>query len=351
MKKFSTTLIGFLTLLGFEGLFTSCEKIPSSLPIRINVVNTSTKAGSGYVAMQGETVTSSLESNGFVLDAYVDDDYSDFSTTPKVDYQAGLYIDSDGSTNVTKSSKWDISGTPTWVSDVKTQFWAHYPASMKGSIIYSDVNSPYTTKFFSYTMPTANGSSDASNNFDDPVFSHVEQKFTGSNEVVNMTFHHALSQIRFFVNFEDSDVNKWDGSIKLTKVELKAVRNSGNCSFNSDNTFTWTDQSGNSIFGQNLGVFTSSDWQDYTIGSYSGKLCNHAFFVVPQSTSGISIRVTFSDGVNTAFSEKEIPTDTWYADNYYTYKLAIKGYALADITLVSANASHEAYDQLINLEY
>lgn len=361
MKNIFKTAALLLTLLGFEGVFASCEKMGDKpVNIRVNVLETRlfTKSGS-YVPLTNENVTSTIESNGFVLDAYVDGNYSDFNRTPRVDYPKGKYIDSYGSTNVTKSSEWGIAGTPKWVSDVTTQFWAYYPApaSFKGRIDFDTVSEPYSSMRFGYTMPSANGTSDASSNFDDPVFCHVAQVFNGSNETVDMTFHHALAQIRFCVSLDSTDPGQCESGYDISKIEICGVKNKGVCTFTGDNTFSWSGQTGDYIFGQNLTPvvsdhFTSSDWQTHAVGSYSGKICNYGFYVIPQPVSGMSLKVSITNGTKTVVSERDLPASADFAaDNYYTYKLIIKGDALADITLVSANAIHQAFDGFVNLEY
>lgn len=185
----------------------SCSKEPfESRIIKVKVTTSDTKSA--------VTTTAGLVSSGsFVMDAYIAEQYVDRITRPDtvVTYDPCKYIDSGGYANVVlNAGSWTIDGSPTWVSGTTTRFWAWHPVSLSKRVITGPSNDGHTVTFgsdslaFSYTTPTVNGTSDATN-AEDPIFAYGAKVYEKdhTDEFIDLTFHHALSEVRFCVSTDD----------------------------------------------------------------------------------------------------------------------------------------------------
>lgn len=302
------------------------------------------------------TTTSALEASGaFTMDAFIDDVYEDEDENV---YPAGQYID--GSTvggNVRLSGRtWSLvpksDGTPwTWVGSIPTYFWAWYPVNVSGRAIYGpeDIStSPDKIKYsgkllFSYTTPTPNQINDADRAYD-LLFAYSKQTFIkkNNNDAVTITFHHALSQVRFCVSTDDGTFDATSLSIK--NISISGLKTKGKASFsdsgnaamnNSHVSFDWTDLEGNGTYGQNYGAsFKTSSVAKWDKGSYTSPVdhktynlytCNNVFFFIPQKVTDTNqMTVTFE--VDGKYITKTVPIADndgvqWIGDYYYTYKI------------------------------
>ena len=334
---------------------TSCQNdgpVSKRAKIRVRVTTDDTR---GTV-----TTKSILEASGaFSMVSYLEDDYKDYSTTPATEYEGGKQIDCGTGGNVHLSSgQWAINGDPCWVADTYTHFWAWHPVSVTGRTINEPSMAtpgadgpeyPYTGELtFSYETPTTDGSTDA-DKATDILFAYTKKNHDSrdSTDVVNITFHHALSQVRFCVSTNDGTFDK---SLKIKSISISGLKTAGNGSFTdsgnaekndkaydptngSYDNFVWTNQIGSTIFGQDYNAdFSTSTVSGWAKGSYkSGSntynlyTCENVFFMIPQTvTTSNMITVVFEyKGVETT---KSIPIADatgveWLGDHYYTYKI------------------------------
>lgn len=317
----------------------SCSKYPvqKKSALRLNV------EGAEYTKSTPTTTSSLRESGKFVLEAWLDDEWKDFSdpdAATKPANPAGQYITSGGNYNVkyTAADGWKTTSEYMWIAEDLTRFFCYYPDD-------ASVNSDATGKrtftsrgqslgdqmVFDYTLPkhtTANKDADAQQ---DLIFAYTEKKFTdGSTPSIDIHFKHALSLINFCVGMDDGT---FDTSLIISDISLKGVANSGNCVFSGKGTpmFDWTLAAGTSDFTQTYNaVFSGASTSGWEKGTYKNgddtyqlRTCTNAFFMIPQTLSGAKLQITFantgeaSDKVITV----NLPADTWESGKYYTYKI------------------------------
>ena len=286
----------------------------------------------------------------------------------------GKYFDDDAENgNVTLSKDgWGISGNPKWVSGVDTYFWAWHPVTIPDDRrVISDPEDDETTVFpedpkdpdsprspktgklsFSYTTPTPDGATDA-DRAEDLLFAYSKKRFvekkdlTDSDKTINITFHHALSQVRFCVSTDDGT---FDESLKIKSISISNLATSGNAYFtdsgNAENNqyaydtshgsydkFVWTGQAGTATFGQTYNAdFSTSTVSGWTKGSYTKDThtynlytCENVFFMIPQTvTSSNKITVVFDyegEDITKTIDIADSTGNIWLGDYYYTYKI------------------------------
>ena len=135
----------------------------------------------------------------------------------------------------------------------------------------------------------------------------------------NLNFHHALTAIRFKVGQNLS----WNKTI--TKVEIIGAKSKGRYTLSSkaDGTgATWSNLSTPATFtlggDGTLNVSTSQAVNQIIMGNNGD---NFTFYMIPQSLSGVSVKIYFSDGstpINVNLS------GTWKAGTTKTYALSQK---------------------------
>lgn len=338
----------------------SCQKkdFPGrNATIRVVVTTADTK---GTV-----TTNSILEASGaFSMESYVEDDYKDYSTSPATEYEGGKQINCGTGGNVyLNSGEWKINGDPCWIADTYTHFWAWHPVavaerstptpSLKADPNDDDPEYPYTGELtFSYTVPTPDGESDA-DRATDLLFAYSKKRFNGDDDLVNITFHHALAQVRFCASTNDGTFDK---SLQIKSISISNLKTSGRASFTdsgnaerndmaynptagSYDKFVWSGQSGSATFGQiydaDLSTSTVTGWTkgSYTRGSdtYNLYTCENVFFMIPQTvvkgatdaTSNMMTVVFDYKGDETVKSVPIAGTEgvEWLGDHYYTYKI------------------------------
>lgn len=322
-----------LILIAAVALLASCNKMPyAGKAIAVRVAAADTK---GTV-----TTTSGLVTDGkFAMDAYIAEPYSDGSTT----HDPGKYIDSGGNGNVTQSAgKWSIAGSPTWIAGTPTRFWAWHPVTLAAGTrtIVGPSEDGSTVSYgaeqfaFRYTVPDVNGTTDA-DSATDLLFAYTKKNYSSlTDENVDITFHHALSQIRFCVSTTDGT---FDPSLGISNVTITNLKTSGSAFFSATG-FDWDNQEGNGNFGQNYEAsFTTLPAEGWTAGEYTSggrtydlHTCRNVFFMIPQvvkdrgDDSTNHMQVTFVyNGTPITKSVAIAGTEgvEWLADHYYTYKI------------------------------
>lgn len=307
----------------------------------------SVKVSASYNTKSAATTTSSLQtSGGFMMDAWLDDKSYDKSGATPVELNQH-YIQAGSTANVVMSSgKWQIVGEPCWVADTKTRFWCWHPIEVNGREI-DDLSAGATSLSFSYKIPTPSATKGATNS-QDLIFAYAAQEYKEilANSSVDITFHHALSQIRFAVSTTDGS---FDSRLKIKNISIDNIFSSGDCVFTGDGSgtgsFVWSNQddfiSHETLpsvepFGENYDAsFKTVPVSGWTSGTYSTtsgtfdiQTCTNAFYMIPQTlTSAATITVVFEDETMdpdeaTISVTKPLGTDTWEADKYYTYKIA-----------------------------
>lgn len=306
-----------------------------------------------------------MESKGFYLTAYIDDDYFiGDETTPTG--KKGKYIGSVASPVSVSfaSSEWSIAGAPTWIALDSTRFWCWCPKTLTKGTRTFNTDVDYTGKdtlSFRYTMPAGGQTSgsparacDATNQ-EDLIFAYNCRYHDGSDATVSLKFRHALSQINFIVYPKaSSSQTSGDGSLRndyqIVDISLQGMKGSGRCTIKGlpdgktpNTSFSWDNYSGEESFtqyyGANFSAATSSNVPEgWTYKDYSSKahyFCNNSFFIIPGAIGDATLSVTFKkddtevtklvklSGVGT--SDKTTPVTEWLPSYRYTYRLAISG--------------------------
>lgn len=313
------------------------------------------------------TTTDGLkESGAFSMMACLSDDYYDDDSKSTIELSDGLYFKDDGNVTLT-SGGWSISGEPKWVADVESHFWAWHPVDVpnrgnitavrKSSPAPGDPKYPFTGELtFDYITPAPTAGQGDADAAVDLLFAYSKKNYNGKNgETIDITFHHALSQVRFCVSTDDGTFDK---SLKIKSVSISYLATSGHCSFtdsgnaesnnyaydpsnDSYDKFVWTGQTARKTFSQDYNAdFSTSTVSGWTKGSYTDKngtetktddvtynlyTCQNVFFMIPQTVTETNMMtVVFEyNGVETTKSVRIADTtgDEWEGDHYYTYKI------------------------------
>ena len=338
----------FLSVVSLTGSCTKPEGFRTGT-IQVRVTGVDTKSA--------VTTTRLLnESGAFSMAAYLSDDYVKRNENGVITdtFEGGEYFSGSGNVTLT-GGVWNIAGEPEWVEDVDTHFWAWHPVSSYGRSITGPVVStpgtgpddpeyPYTGALrFSYVTPTPDGTTDAAS-AEDLLFAYATKKYefkedpTYNDLSIDITFHHALSQVRFCVSTDDGTFDK---SLKIKNITITNLKTSGDAVF-EDDEFEWSNQAGEDDFGQDYDAdFSTSTVTGWTKGSYTRSshtynlyTCENVFFVIPQTIrtvgdypSSNQLTVVFDYKGNE--TSKSVPlaglamgdSDDWDADYYYTYKI------------------------------
>lgn len=322
------------------GLFAGCQEMEEfgsdGAVIRFDVRTVETKGAIN--------TTSGLNTSGqsFRIIAVADDD------------GIGNYFEAmakyDGSNWLT----FDTGGTQTdylWLNEVGIHFWSYYPVSLgttSGAAVRT-IDAPESDSdvlSFSYSQPAATAGSDATNqkdiifagNSEIRKFDNKTGEIESGNETVNITFYHALSEIRFAVSTNDGS---FDPSLTITKVAIINAAGRGYCDFTLPASFKWSDLSDRSDFSQNCGKLpeaTNSEWKigTYTHNSVTKNLYTtlNTFFLIPErDLSELSAEVTVKTSLGDYITKNVALSGSWKAGCYYTYKIGATLSANLDMTL------------------
>jgi len=225
-------------------------------------------------------------------------------------------------------SKWSGPADCFWRYEVWTNFWCYAPATMTyGTRTITPCCSPEGTctdaqqkaMSFTYTMPNPSDPADGKDaeKLEDMIFAYARQKYTGSNNTVDITFSHALSAIQFMKGeFLDGYTIK---SIKIFGFDSK-----GTCSMaGADNkiTYTWGSYE-TPATGYKQASETESDLLVTSAGAVGTG--SNIFIVIPQTLdSDVKVAVEISNGTTTDTKVASLGGSevTWAPGKYYTYRL------------------------------
>lgn len=345
MKKTAVLLLASIALV-------SCRKdleISNQINVRVSTHDTR-----GVVTTGSELI----KSGQFVLDAYIGEEFVDATVEPAVNYESAHWINSSTSLpngNVRlNADTWNIDGSPKWVEGATTRFWARHPVTIPyGGVLAvtgpvdADGDESYASDelAFTYATPAADGETDADRSTD-VLFAYTKQNYNGENNTIDITFHHALAQVRFCVSTNDGT---FDSNLKIKNITITNLHNYGQCSFtdsgnaevnesygtgNGFEQFDWTNQGGTASFGQDYNTaFTALSPTGWKAGTYTTAgsttynlyTCQNVFFMIPQTVTNVNmLDITFEADGEEFSVQKPIATatgDVWLADHYYTYKI------------------------------
>ena len=172
------------------------------------------------------------------------------------------------------------------------------------------------TGTFSYTMPTADQTSDATRQPDLAVA--IAAGKTKTTADVPLTFHHALTAVTF-------KVGTFKETATITNISLEGCKTSGDCSLSGDNAgnvaFTWSNQSGTVTYGQTVSKPTTD--ADKTINP-----TDYTFLIIPQTideNTKVKITFTIASSGNTYTLTKSLKDviASFDADKRYTITIGV----------------------------
>lgn len=312
---------------------------------------------------KGSVVTTSslTKAGAFNMCAYVADSY--FVAEGEPNHPAGICfgdLEATSANVVQNAGSWGITGEPDWIADIPMRFWSWYPAVPAGTrTIAGPVDGEGASSYagdilsFSYSLPVTDGETDADAAAgEDLLFAFTKKTYNEDDPSIDVTFHHALAQIRFCLSTDDGTFDA--GSLGIQNISLTNLKTSGSCRFSDDGNaannayaykpsedsydlFEWSGQAGSATIGQDYEVssFLDPALTGWNRGSYSKNshtynlLTNtNVFFVIPQELSGNTgasddngISIDFIFGDRTITKTVILPADEWLADHYYTYKI------------------------------
>lgn len=329
----------------------SCEKLEKggrvSRPIRINVTNVNTDVTKALV-----TNTHGLEVlGGFMLNAYVEDEYYDYTVSPAVKVgDAGSYLEPDDqdTPNVHfHTGVWTIDNNKNWVANITTRFYCHAPADMncadgctpavRSNIVHKwNVSGHEKEMSFSYAMAAAGQSNPITHychdadNCNDLLFAYADKVYDGDSETIDLTFYHALSRVTFIVSPND---DTFDNTLEIKTITITSIPRSGNCTFipsatNVEDKFVWSGLGAGASYTQSYDatfLTKPEGWTEsgYTRDSHTYALwaADNSFFFIPHTLSSAQVTIVFVDNGTEIPRTTTLPADTWEAGKYYKYKI------------------------------
>lgn len=327
-------------------LLTGCEKVSfqaaSGKKIGVNVSIKDNPQTKGK-----EIISDNLgsEYGAFVMDCWVDEDYIIYSGTYGTEANTITERHYFDEVDVTydSSTGWSLDTDQYWLNRVDMTFWSWAPKGAASLVVNNDSLSGEDEISFTYTSPATVKSQK------DVLFAYSfspgsQHSDGGSNNSLDITFHHALAQIRFSVSPDDGTfkIGSTDG-YEIVSIALSGVPSYGECTFDGPEAngatsapcgFTWSDQANPASFTSSCGNYTTTaEWNkdSYTSGSdtYDLYTTKEVFFVIPNSAAGKTADITFKRKSDGTFITKQVALkdkvtedpDEWKAGYYYNYKI------------------------------
>lgn len=219
--------------------------------------------------------------------------------------------------------KFDGAKQPTWVHNIQSQFWAWAPKTVATRTFTTAPAANAASVAFSYTLPAANGTTDATNQ-KDLLFAYYEKKFddekyqagtAGMDTDAKLEFKHALAEVRFIVEASAAS------DIDIAAVKIENVAASGAFTFSKTGTYSCA-ASGSGTYGQ------SSPFTGAKAGTAAGKsvfATANNFFMIPQTLGdGAKVTITLKGGDVHSATLKGVKA-TWESGKEYTYLLSVLG--------------------------
>ena len=270
------------------GFFASCDTLGTDTPKKNAKVKLVVKE-SGMTKAGGERDLTYLESNGFLLDAILDDE-GKTGNTRKVSFNSA-------------EDTWEYDSELPWF-DVNMRFWA-YTSETKAAADFATPGKLQSTLSFSYPADghTPDGSTDL-------MFAYNSKTYDGNDESLTLMFEHAMAKVQF----DASDLVLPTGYTKVDHVLIRGMKNSGEASFNGS-SYAWSGLSGN---------------DEYSIDDPNG-----CFLVVPQNAKDAIIQIKLSGGTGTTpiYLQTGMQNYEMKAGKKYTYKLKVTSVKQLSMTM------------------
>lgn len=296
----------------------------------------------------------------FVMDAWVDSDYIDHSissTELQTDRHVikGVDVLYDNG-----SAKWDLAKEEYWINGVNMRFWCYAPESINGIRTITGQSDNRSDMDFSYVLPAGgymlDGKYADATRQDDLLFSYnkesrsfdisdniISHSGSRSDDKIDITFEHALSQVSFAICVSDNSFNL-NLVDDILIISLSNVASSADCTFDGEapdgNFFSWGEPGATSTYTQgyaldNLGYYSKDSAGSVIIGGVSKEFPNlndmrtiqQSFMMIPQTLGEYaSISATFkftdTDGKQQTVSRSvSLAGERWLPGKYYTYKI------------------------------
>jgi len=293
----------------------------------------------------------------FNLNAYLEENGRGESPEAAGDKNKPRYISDATFTYVSSSAHWSTTDEGcTWRNQVYTNFWAYAPVTLAhGTRTLTHCCEPtgtctdpqQKTMSFTYTMPEPAIDSLDAEKLPDMIFGYARKKFnlstySGSQNVVNIGFRHAVSAVQFK-----------KGNIKsgydIRSIKISGFNTSGKCTMtgvpsaeeNANDTiaFAWSDLEGAS---SNTGYIQKINLSEMPTTDATAMQGEKIFMVIPQElTSNAVVSVDFvktSDGTieTKAATLWRVTGVTWEPGKKYFYKINFDGNGLSLDLMIDA---------------
>ena len=251
-----------------------------------------------------------------------------------------------------ESSEWNFAGGVEypWRNKVKTNFWSVYPISAAGRTITYPENTAddadQVKMSMTYTLPTPSSTSpynDAQNQKDLCIAFNTKTWQDGSDDKVDIEFHHALAAVYFKIgNIEDATIERIGFNNIFSSAACDITGGSGNVP-----AFVWKNHSSTASFSQD---FVSSDF-DATSKEQSFTGSDKIFMLIPQTLgTSTEMAVTFKkdDGLTVTktadISKFENGSSVeWKPGKKYLYRISYDPYSY-DFKLVNDLDAAKSFD-------
>ena len=335
----------------------SCSSIDpytSSRPIRVKVSTEATKSS----PITDDNLSS------FQIIAVADDKWHDNRDGSQ--YEAGVYFKATANKD---GSNWNL-GEHLWLNNVNLHLWCFSPvlddsdpySAEGGRLSITPPSAGSDVLLFSYRLPNHVDGSDATNQKDIVFAGNSEKRVfkgdgsfdsqnctgSGSDENVDITFYHPLSEIQFAVSPDDGTFDT--GGLKIVDIAISNIAGSGECSFSLPKTFEWTLGERNKTYNQTVDATfdTKPDgWKESEFGDDKTLYTfSNSFFMIPQELTDAVLSVTFERRGDESRVTKDVNLfdkgdNIWAPGKYYKYKISATHLGLVDINLRVTLSIHD----------